>query len=108
MQEAFGGGDFDFYTGTAYRHCMVWHGGQTELGAVTPPHDITGRVIGGYLPRHPDAAPLLDMMERSYALLSDHPINRRGWPRGFRRPTPSGCGGRASAPGWSGSRIGSG
>ena len=76
VQEAFGGGDFDFYTGTAYRHCMVWHGGQTELGAVTPPHDITGRVIGGYLPRHPDAAPLLDMMERSYALLSDHPINR--------------------------------
>ena len=46
------------------------------MGAVTPPHDITGRVIGGYLPRHPDAAPLLDMMERSYALLSDHPINR--------------------------------
>ena len=27
VQKAFGGGDFDFYTGTAYRHCLVWHGG---------------------------------------------------------------------------------
>lgn len=76
VQKAFGGGAFDFYTGTAYRHCLVWHGGKTALGTVTPPHDITGRVIGEYLPLHPDAAPLLSMMERSYALLADHPINR--------------------------------
>ncbi len=76
VQEAFGGGTFDFYTGTAYRHCLVWHGGKTALGVVTPPHDITGRIIGDYLPRHPDAAPLLSMMERSYALLADHPVNR--------------------------------
>ena len=46
IQKTFGGGEFDFYTGTAYRHCMVWHGGKTALGTVTPPHDITGRVIG--------------------------------------------------------------
>ena len=76
VQEAFGGGEFDFYTGTAYRHCMVWHGGKTALGRVTPPHDITGRVICDFLPRHPDAAPLLAMMEKSVALLRDHPVNR--------------------------------
>ncbi len=76
VQEAFGGGEFDFYTGTAYRHCMVWHGGKTALGKITPPHDITGRVIGEYLPLHPDAAPLLAMMEKSCALLADHPVNR--------------------------------
>lgn len=32
VQEAFGGGDFDFYTGTAYRHCMVWHGAKRSWG----------------------------------------------------------------------------
>ena len=76
VQAAFGGGEFDFYTGTAYRHCMVWHGGKTVLGRVTPPHDITGRVVGDYLPLHPDAAPLLSMMERSVSLLRGHPVNR--------------------------------
>lgn len=75
VQAAFGGGEFDFYTGTAYRHCMVWHGGKTALGKITPPHDITGRVIGDYLPLHPDAAPLLDMMRRSTELLKNHPVN---------------------------------
>lgn len=77
VQQAFGGGEFDFYTGTAYRHCMVWHGGKTALGKITPPHDITGRVIGEYLPLHPDAAPLLAMMRKSYDLLKDHPVNRQ-------------------------------
>lgn len=76
VQEAFGGGEFDFYTGTAYRHCMIWHGGKTALGKITPPHDITGRAITEYLPSHPDAAPLLDMMRKSYALLSAHPLNQ--------------------------------
>ena len=77
LQNAFGGGEFDFYTGTAYRHCMVWHGGKTALGTLTPPHDIPGRRIGEYLPLHPDAAPLLDMMRRSCALLEDHPVNQK-------------------------------
>ncbi len=75
VQEAFGGGEFDFYTGTAYRHCLVWHGGKTKLGTLTPPHDITGRVIGEYLPTESAAAPLLDMMRRSTELLRDHPVN---------------------------------
>lgn len=76
VQEAFGGGEFDFYTGTAYRHCLVWHGGKTAIGKLTPPHDITGRVIGEHLPLDPAAAPLLSMMEKSYALLKDHPVNK--------------------------------
>jgi len=75
VQDAFGGGEFDFYTGTAYRHCLVWHGGKTKLGTLTPPHDISGRVIGEYLPKEPMAAPLYEMMRRSTELLRDHPIN---------------------------------
>lgn len=76
VQAAFGGGEFDFYTGTAYRHCLVWHGGKTVLGKLTPPHDISGRVIGEYLNKSEVAAPLLEMMEKSVALLKDHPINQ--------------------------------
>lgn len=83
VQEAFGGGAFDVYTGTAYRHCLVWHDGKTDIGKLTPPHDITGRVIGGYLPSHPDAAELLAMMEKSYDLLKDHPVNRSRIERGL-------------------------
>ncbi|HHV51604.1 MAG TPA: cofactor-independent phosphoglycerate mutase [Clostridiales bacterium] len=75
IQSAFGGSEFDFYTGTSYRHCMVWHGGKTALGKITPPHDITGRVIGEYLPSHPDAAKLLEMMRKSYEILKNHPLN---------------------------------
>lgn len=74
LQQHFGGGEFDFYTGTAYRHCMVWHGGTTAIGRLVPPHDISGRVIGEYLPEAPAAA-LYDMMRRSTELLADHPVN---------------------------------
>ena len=45
VQAAFGGGEYDFYTGVSYRHCLIWHGGTTELGNMTPPHDITGKVM---------------------------------------------------------------
>lgn len=75
VQQAFGGGEFDFYTGTAYRHCMVWHSGKTALGKLTPPHDITGQVIGEHLNPCEEAKPLLTMMENSVALLRDHPVN---------------------------------
>lgn len=76
VQDAFGGGEFDFYTGTAYRHCLVWHHGQTHIKKLTPPHDITGSVIGEYLPADPKAAPLLDMMKKSFDLLHEHPVNK--------------------------------
>lgn len=83
IQEQLGGGDFDFYTGTAYRHCMVWHDGKTGLGKITPPHDITGKKIAGYLPSHPDAAPILDLMRRSVDILRDHPVNRQRIEKGL-------------------------
>lgn len=83
LQEKLGGGEFDFYTGTAYRHCMVWHGGKTALGKITPPHDITGKKIAEYLPSHPDAAPILNLMKRSVDILKDHPINRERGAKGL-------------------------
>lgn len=76
VQAAFGGGEYDFYTGVSYRHCLIWHGGTTELGNMTPPHDITGKVIGPHLSTAETAKPLLEMMEKSFDLLKDHPVNK--------------------------------
>lgn len=76
VQAASGGGEYDFYTGVSYRHCLIWHGGTTELGNMTPPHDITGKVIGPHLSTAETARPLLEMMEKSFDLLKDHPVNK--------------------------------
>ncbi len=77
VQEHFGGGEFDFYNGVSYRHCLIHHGGTTELGSMTPPHDISGRVVGEYISTHENAKKLTAMMRESYALLKDHPVNLR-------------------------------
>lgn len=88
VQAAFGGGEYDFYTGVSYRHCLIWHGGTTELGNMTPPHDITGKVIGPHLSTAETARPLLEMMEKSFDLLKDHPVNKARVSAGHR---PANC-----------------
>ncbi|MGN0243065.1 MAG: cofactor-independent phosphoglycerate mutase [Lachnospiraceae bacterium] len=61
---------FQYYVGTSYRHLLIWnHGKVVEL---TPPHDILGKVIGEYLPKE---EALARMMEKSYEILKDHPVN---------------------------------
>lgn len=88
VEEHFGNDIFKFYSGVAYRHCLVWHGGTTDLGNMTPPHDISGRVIGEYLSDSPNAKALLDMMKESYNLLKDHPVNKKRIAEG-KRPANS-------------------
>ncbi|MBR4099400.1 MAG: cofactor-independent phosphoglycerate mutase [Clostridia bacterium] len=66
---------YKFYGGVSYRHCLVWDNGTTELGNMTPPHDISGRVIGEYLSDSQNAQPLIELMKKSYNILKDHPVN---------------------------------
>ena len=61
---------FRFYTGTSYRHILVWKGG--KVCRLEPPHDHLGKVIGDYLPQE---AVLRDMMKRSFDILNNHPLN---------------------------------
>lgn len=69
---------YQFYTGTSYRHCMIWkHGTVVEL---TPPHDHLTEVIHPYLPQ--DAA-LREMQKRSYEILASHPINQERKAKGL-------------------------
>lgn len=77
VQERLGNEIFSFYSGVSYRHCLVVKNGTTTLGNMTPPHDISGRVIGQYLSTHKNAEELISLMKKSYEFLKDHPVNLR-------------------------------
>jgi 2,3-bisphosphoglycerate-independent phosphoglycerate mutase len=61
---------YQFYAGTSYRHLTIWKKG--EVVDLVPPHDVLGQTIGQYFPKQKD---LRDMMEKSYEILNNHPIN---------------------------------
>ena len=61
---------YKYYVGTSYRHLTIWDNGRVV--DLTPPHDVLGRVIGEYLPEDDK---LREMMEKSYEILANHPIN---------------------------------
>ena len=61
---------YSYYVGTSYRHLLIWDKGQVV--PLTPPHDILGKVIGDYLPKEDN---LREMMEKSYDILNNHPLN---------------------------------
>ena len=65
-----------FYPGVSYRHCLIINHGVVD-DEVTPPHDITGRKIKDYLPKGVYKDLFLDLYEKSYALLENHPINEK-------------------------------
>lgn len=73
----------EFFCGISYRHCMVIRGGQTGTHC-TPPHDITGKPVDGHLPTGIYGARILDIMQRSRALLEKHPVNLSRIERGLR------------------------
>lgn len=62
---------FQFYTGTSYRHILVWKNGR--VSHLEPPHDHLDSGIGPFLPQEPV---LRRMMEESFSVLNDHPLNR--------------------------------
>ncbi len=61
---------YEFYAGTSYRHLLIWKHG--EVMELTPPHDVLTERVGAYLPEHPV---FREMMEKSYEILKNHPIN---------------------------------
>ncbi|MFY9176154.1 MAG: cofactor-independent phosphoglycerate mutase [Caldicoprobacterales bacterium] len=83
IQKHFNGPDISFYPGVSYRHCMVWSNGHLNLELV-PPHDILDKVIGESLSKNHKNKIILDMMEKSYPILKDHPINRSRIERGLK------------------------
>ncbi len=70
IRQAFNSDAFRFYTGTSYRHITVWN--QGNVLDFSQPHDHLGQVIGPFLPTHPD---FRRMMEKSFEILNNHPLN---------------------------------
>lgn len=88
VERHFGNDRFTFYAGVSYRHCLVWANGTTDLGDMTPPHDISGRVVGEYLSKSENAKELIAMMKESYDFLMEHPVNKKRIAEG-KRPANS-------------------
>ena len=84
VQEHFGNEKFAFYSGVAYRHCLVWNNGTLDLGKMTPPHDISGKVIGEHLSDSENAKERIAMMKESYDFLMEHPVNKERMAKGER------------------------
>ena len=70
IREAFNSDEFQYYTGTSYRHITIWKNG--TMPQLEPPHDHLTQVIGPYLPQE---TKLRSMMEKSFAILNTHPLN---------------------------------
>ncbi|HVY61882.1 MAG TPA: 2,3-bisphosphoglycerate-independent phosphoglycerate mutase [Planctomycetota bacterium] len=66
-----GGGDWSFHPGVEYRHIFRWnrYGAATPLPKTTPPHEITDQPVAPNLPQGQHADRLLDVMERTRAIV---------------------------------------
>jgi 2,3-bisphosphoglycerate-independent phosphoglycerate mutase len=78
LQEGLGDERATFYPGVGFRHILTVREGADLLStSFTPPHDIAGQPVDESAPAGPGAAYVLDLMERSKAILAGHPVNER-------------------------------
>ena len=76
LKEFFDSEDICLHAGVSYRHCLVRK--NAKIGTTyTPPHDITGKRIGDYLPVGDFAEVAKDMYMMANELLADHPVNQK-------------------------------
>lgn len=87
INERFGGDGLEFYPGVSYRHCLVVRNCKNELGNFTPPHDISNRVIKGYINPDANAEKLIDIMIKSGEVLKNHSVNLKRIAEGKRPAT---------------------
>lgn len=74
LQEKLGNDKYSFHAGVSYRHCLIIAHGSVNM-QLTPPHDISGKKIGAYLPAGDGSGELTELIRRSNELLSSHPVN---------------------------------
>jgi 2,3-bisphosphoglycerate-independent phosphoglycerate mutase len=83
LNEKLGNDEIHFYPGVRYRHiCKIKGHDDTLLANCTPPHDIPDKPIAEFLPKGPGSELLRDLMERSKAVLKEHPVNVERQARG--------------------------
>ena len=96
VKDAFQSEKFQLYTGTSYRHLLIWNKG--EVLEFTQPHDILGQVIGQYLPEREE---FRYMMEKSYEILNNHPVNPKRAEKGLNKANSLWFWGAGTKPGLS-------
>lgn len=74
LQEKLGNDKYSFHAGVSYRHCLIIAHGSVNM-QLTPPHDISGKKIGAYLPAGDGSGELAELIRRSNELLYSHPVN---------------------------------
>lgn len=64
----------ELYPGISYRHCLVLRNAQSG-STLTPPHDITNQPVREFLPQGTNSELLMEIMNYSYGILKDLPVN---------------------------------
>ena len=65
--------EIEIYPGVAYRHLLLWENGP-ENAVTIPPHDVLDQNMASFLNNSSDN-PVVELIQRSWATLKDHPIN---------------------------------
>ena len=74
INEQLGSEMIQFYPGLGHRHLMVWVDGKLRV-VCTDPHLLVGRSIADALPAGDGADILRKLMDASFQILRDHPLN---------------------------------
>lgn len=65
-----------FFPGVSYRHIMVWRNGSDNVNCKAP-YKFHGQPIANYWPEGDGDQKLISLIQDSYEILDNHPINRR-------------------------------
>ncbi len=84
VQERFGNDFMHFFTGVSYRHCLI-RKNCPDFTDFSRPHDILDKKIKEYLPKNEQSKPMRTLMEESYELLNNHPLNLDRAKRGLKK-----------------------
>jgi 2,3-bisphosphoglycerate-independent phosphoglycerate mutase len=68
---------YEFFTGVSYRNLLVSRTNEQFDLITKPPHEIPEEKIASYLPRGQASQILLQIMDASRELFTDHPVTRR-------------------------------
>ncbi len=79
-QAALGSDELEFHSGVSYRNLVIYRsrGRPAPFSRdtrTTPPHDLTGKSVLDDYPRGPGSDLLTRLMNESFALFADHPVN---------------------------------
>ncbi len=99
VNEQLGSESIQFYPGSGHRHLMVWVGGKSRATCVDP-QQLVGQSIAEGLPSGDGADVLRKIMDASFFILRDHPVNEEREQEGLK---PANClwlWGQGRAPLW--------